>query len=126
MNASKILTEEISAMTVSSLPTRPTAPTALGGRGYSSAEMKSAFDRLPLFIIERYNALIEDIMRVGEDSLAAAIQTSIYEGHTLSNMFSDIKNGSFASYLAVDDRSLTTYLADITVRLEALEGKRNE
>jgi hypothetical protein len=46
---------------ISSLPTRPTAPTAFGGKGYSATEMKEAFDRLPLYVAERLNSLIDDI-----------------------------------------------------------------
>ena len=68
MNATKILNSEIESLKISSLPARPTAPTAFGGKGYTSKEMKEAFDKLPLFIIERFNRLIEDITSKGENS----------------------------------------------------------
>ena len=61
MTTNKITDSEIESLKVGSLPTRPTAPTAFGGRGYTATEMKAAFDKLPLKIIEEFNALIDDI-----------------------------------------------------------------
>ena len=106
MNATRITEEEISALSVASLPTHPTSPTAFGGGGYTAAEMKSAFDRLPLLLAERYNSLLEDAEALGEGSLAASIPTGIAEEHTLADLFSDVKNGNLASYLTVGEESL--------------------
>ena len=61
MNTKKITDSEREALCVASLPTRPTAPTAFGGKGYTASEMKAAFDRLPLRIIEGFNSLVEEI-----------------------------------------------------------------
>ena len=61
MKATKITEAEISDKRVSSLPTRPTAPQTLGGIGYTAKEMKDAFDRLPLYIIEKFNTLIDTL-----------------------------------------------------------------
>ncbi len=61
MNTTKITNSEIDALKVASLPTRPTAPTAFGGKGYTATEMKEAFDKLPLRIIEEFNSLIDEI-----------------------------------------------------------------
>ena len=122
MKTGKILTEEISDLTVGSLPTRPTSPVALGGRGYSPAEMKHAFDRLPLFIVERFNSLIDDIKAVGEDSVAAAIPSGVSEGHSLSDLLGDITGGGFASYLTVLDKTLSVHITEILERLNRLEG----
>ena len=80
MKAKKITEKEIKGLKVASLPTRPTAPASLGGKGYTAKEMKEAFDRLPTYIIERFNLLISDIEAVGEDSLAGAIKTDLMEG----------------------------------------------
>jgi hypothetical protein len=126
MKATKMLTEEVSPLSVSSLPTHPTAPSGLGGRGYTSADMKAAFDKLPLLIIERFNALIDDISSEGEDSLAAAIPTKISDGHTLFDLFCDIQNGNLAAYLVVGDESLTAKLAELEARISALEEGKNE
>ena len=106
MNATRITDEEITALSVASLPTRPTSPAAFGGGGYTAAEMKSAFDRLPLLLAERYNSLLDDAEALGEGSLAASIPTGIAEEHTLADLFSDVKNGNLASYLTVGEESL--------------------
>ena len=107
----KILDGDIADLKVSSLPTRPTAPTAFGGRGFTSTEMKAAFDKLPLHIVQRLNELIEAIGTVGDGSLAAEILTDISEEHTLADLFEDIKNGTAAQYVRVGDVSLEA-LAD--------------
>ena len=124
MKTTKILTEEICDLTVSSLPTRPTSPIALGGRGYSPTEMKQAFDKLPLFIIERFNSLIDDINGEGEEKITDSIPSGISEGHTVEDMLKDITEGSFASYLTVLDKSLSVHIAEILERLNALEGEK--
>ena len=116
---SKILTEDIEALKVSSLPTRPTAPTSFGGKGYTAAQMKAAFDRLPLFIVEKFNSLLEAISGVGDQSITSLIPTGIYEGHTLAELLADIKNGSFSSYLDVYGQTLTE-------RIEHFIGTANE
>lgn len=121
MKATKILESEIKNISVSSLPSRPTAPISQGGRGYSAAEMKAAFDRLPLFIVQRFNSLIDDIESVGEDSLAAAMKTGIKEGQSLRDFLSDVTDGSLAGYLSVGGKSLETALAEIGERLTRLE-----
>ena len=88
MKTTKILTEDISDITVSSLPTRPTSPVALGGRGYSPSEMKAAFDKLPLYVIERFNSLIDDIRGENGGSIADAVKTGITFGSALAMVIS--------------------------------------
>ena len=61
MNTKKITDSEIELLRVGSLPTRPTAPTAFGGKGYTATDMKAAFDKLPIRITEAFNSLIEEI-----------------------------------------------------------------
>lgn len=116
---SKILKEDIEALKVASLPTRPTAPSSFGGRGYSAAEMKAAFDKLPLFIVEKFNLLIDAINGCGSESVTESIPTGIYDGHTLSQLLRDVKNGSFAAYLDVYGKSLVE-------RIEELRGEVNK
>ena len=110
MNATRITKEEIAGLTVASLPTRPTAPTAFGGAGYTSAELKAAFDRLPLLLIDRYNMLVEDAGALGDGSLAAEIPTGIAPEHTLTDLFADVENGNLASYIRVGDESLLSVI----------------
>lgn len=106
MITEKITDEEMSECCVASLPTRPNAPGAFGGRGFSAQDMKEAFDRLPRLIAERLNSLIDDVHSSGEGSVSAAIPTGISDGHTLAQLFSDIISGAFASYLRVGDYTL--------------------
>ena len=107
MNTTKILETEIEDLKISSLPARPTAPSAFGGRGYTAKDMKAAFDRLPLFIIERFNSLLDDVTETGDGSLAADIPTGISDAHTLRDLFSDVLTGAFAAYLSLGDESLS-------------------
>lgn len=117
----KIMTEgEITPLCISSLPTRPTAPLAFGGKGYTAKEMKAAFDKLPLLIAERLNALIDDVL---SGALAESLTVSTEESLTLARLFDDVKDGSLASYLAVGDTSLTGTLTLLSDRIAALEEK---
>lgn len=122
MKAKRICEEEISELKISSLPTRPTAPSSLGGRGFNSRQMKEAFDRLPLLLVERFNLLIEDIEAEGEGCLADAIKTGFYDGHSLNDLFDDFKNGKILTHLQTSEGSLESQLAQIKARLTALEG----
>ena len=84
MNTKKILDSEIEALSVASLPTRPTAPTAFGGSGYTATEMKAAFDRLPLRIIEGFNSLLSEIEN-------GALLELLCEKEPLSTLIADVK-----------------------------------
>ncbi|MBQ8720370.1 MAG: hypothetical protein IJY65_04995 [Clostridia bacterium] len=106
MTTQKFTDSEVNEKRVASLPTRPTAPTSYGGRGFSATEMKAAFDKLPLLIIERFNSLLDDLTASGEGSLVEEILTGIKEGHTLARLFSDVTDGSFAEYLVAGNMTL--------------------
>ena len=123
MKATLIKDSEISELKVSSLPTKPTAPRAMGGMGYGAREMKEAFDRLPLFIVEWLNSLIGDVEAIGEDSLAGAIRTGIKDSHTLCNLFDDVLSGELAAYLTVHGASLATYLAELRSDIDFIKKK---
>ena len=97
MTAKKILEGEIENLKISSLPTRPTAPIAFGGKGYTTKEMKEAFDRLPLLVIERYNSLLNDI-----------------------------SDGSLAEEISVHGTTLSLYLKSLRDDLDALIGRGTE
>ena len=125
MKAKQIQSEDVKDLLVSSLPSRPTAPRALGGMGYGAGEMKAAFDRLPLYLIERYNELIFDIGEVGEDSLAAAIPTGIKDYHTLATLFEDVKSGAFATYLCFLGKSLFEHIKYLYDELEYVKNELN-
>ena len=124
MKTTKITDTEIRELKISSLPSRPTAPTAFGGKGFSAVDMKAAFDRLPLFIISKFNSLIEDISALpsGEDSLLRAIPSGLSEGHTLADMLLDISSGGFASYLSVGEDTLISKLLSLKEAIDEIKG----
>ncbi len=113
MKATKILDGEISELKISSLPSRPTALAAYGGKGYSSIQMKAAFDALPLFIIKRLNLLLDDISAEGADSVAEVIKTGIRENMSLANLCQSISDGSFLSLIPVGGSTLAVYLTQL-------------
>ena len=112
-----ITNQEINQNKVASLPSRPNASVAFGGAGYSSAQLKAAFDRLPLLLAERYNALVGAIQAEGEESLLAQIPTGIPtpEGGTymLGELLTHIKDGTFATYLKVGEGYLDLVLSTL-------------
>lgn len=120
MKVTKITNGDIADKTVASLPTRPTLPSAFGGRGLSASEVKEAFDKLPLYIVEKFNGLIDDIRGENGGSIADAIPTGIQDSHTLLELFEDIKNGSFAAYLAVEGGTLAEYLFKLRADIDAI------
>lgn len=125
MNTYKIIESEIADLKISSLPRRPTAPVAYGGRGYTQDQMKAAFDKLPLLIIERFNSLIDDIEREGEGSVTESIKTGLDENHALKNFFDDVKNGNLASYLVVGDATLIEKIYQLSSELESIKQQLN-
>ena len=122
MTTSKITGSEVQELKISSLPSRPTAPASFGGRGFTARDMKAAFDRLPMLIVERFNQLLDDIEAVGEGSFADAIATGIAQGHTLSTLFEDIGNGNFSGYLTVHGEALNVLLSKMKIHILAAEA----
>ncbi len=120
MNTQPILESEYAPLCIAALPSRPTASSAFGGRGYTATQLKEAFDRLPLLIIHRFNALLSDIGSTGTGSLASEIPTGLESGHTLKNLFEDLKSGTLSTYLDVGGRSLYHLLTEMESTLETL------
>ena len=123
MKTTKITDAEIADIKVSALPTRPTAPAAFGGKGYTASELKAAFDRLPLYIVERFNALIDDINGTGGGDICDAVKTGIKDGHTLKELFSDIENGNLLDYMAGPSGTLAEYLAAIRADINKIAAR---
>ncbi len=123
MQSKIIENEEIEQMKISSLPTRPTASSAFGGKGYTAAQMKAAFDRLPLFIIEKFNTLISDISDSGENSIANDIKTGIRNNHTLKELCEDITDGTLSSYLCVMGEPLGDVILSLKNEIEILKER---
>ena len=84
MNTRKITDSDIASLKISSLPTRPTAPTSFGGKGYTATQMKAAFDQLPLYIITHLNTLIGEI----ENGMIASV---IAKQEPFSTLISDVE-----------------------------------
>ena len=124
MTTKAIQNSEIEDLKISSLPTNPTADPNYGGLGYSASEMKAAFDRLPLFIIDRLNSLIADISSSVESSVSSEIKTGLRDNweHSLKDFFDDVKNGQLASYLAVGEYSLATQISNLKSEIDAIKS----
>ena len=122
MNTKTITPSEIESLRISALPTRPTAPGYFGGRGYTAKDMKNAFDRLPLFIVDRLNSLIEDMGREGEGSLVAHLPTGIAEAPHLSDLLADITSGELTAYLSLGAESLGKRMQRLAENEERVDG----
>ena len=122
MKAKAVTEAEMAPLRVSSLPTRPTAPAAFGGKGYTAKEMKEAFDRLPELAIERINDLIDD---VGSGELAKSLATGITAAPTLANLLSDLESGSLASYMGVFGTTLAAYLSKLREDVDEIKEELN-
>lgn len=123
MKSRKITEADIAEMKISNLPTRPTSPQSFGGKGYTAADMKAAFDKLPLYIVDCFNVLIDDITGENGESVSDAIKTGIHETHTLSDMFSDIISGAFIMYAAGPVGKLGDYLLNLREDIDAIAEK---
>ena len=119
MKTTKITNGDISDKTVSSLPTRPTAPRAFGGIGYTANDMKEAFDRLPLYIIEKFNSLIDDITAEPGNSISDEIKTG-FGGGTLTTFFEDILNGNILKYIGWGEGTLEDFLTKLREDADAI------
>lgn len=123
MKAKKIYNSDVSEILISSLPSRPTAPSSQGGRGYGRREMQEVFDKLPLYIIDRYNELLSDVVDLGENSLAGAIPTGIKDEHTLNSLFEDIASGELATYFGFLGKSLLSHIIGIYAELDEIRSR---
>ena len=97
----KITEKEIKESQVQgNLADRPSQLTAYGGKAMTPDQVKAAYDKLPKLIAQKFNKLIDSIPGatgnyLREDSLAAMMLTGIRSGHTLKNLFEEIKSGAF-------------------------------
>lgn len=106
MSIKRITEEEVRSLWVQRLSDTPNRQGKFGTMGLSAAEMKAAYDALPLRIVEAYNTLV-DVIEGGR--LADYIPSS--EGKTLADLFGDITSGALASLLTVDGERTLSALA---------------
>ena len=118
---SRISEDEIAEMKVSSLPTRPTAPTAFGGRGYTATDMKQAFDKLPLYLVKKYNELIDAITAVADESIIDLIPSGLGDDHMCGDVIRDMRSGALSYYLMVFEKSLAEHIATIGADISAIK-----
>ena len=117
MSITPISQNEINQNKVASLPARPNSSTAFGGAGYSSMQLREAFDKLPLLAVRKLNELLEALSKApGEGSLADEIKTAKCDPqgtpYTLSQLFTHIIDGTLASYLLVGGKPLDIAMAE--------------
>ena len=103
------------------MPNRPSAGKEYGGLGLSAQEVKAAFDKLPMLAIERINSLIDDIQSEEEGMVAESIKTGVKRGHTLSDFFIDLQNGTLASYLIVGSSTLIDKIATLEEEIQKIK-----
>ena len=119
MNTKKITESEIAPLTIASLPTRPTAPTAFGGKGLTSTEMKEAFDRLPMLAITRLNELIDDITT---GQITNAIPVFVSDNiSTLEELIEGIEDGNLAGAIMVLGAPLSTCIGKILLDIDKIK-----
>ncbi len=107
MTIRKISEEEVRAHWIQRLPDAPSRQSRFGASGLSAAEMKAAYDALPLCIVEHFNELVSVIE---EGRLAEWITGA--EGRSLAAFLSDVGSGALADYLTLDgERSLRALAA---------------
>ena len=110
MKSHTITNEEIEALKVASLPNRPTAPEEYGGQGFTAREMKEAFDRLPLYLVDRLNDLIDDIETESSDSILRSVKLGVGNGMTLYDFLLFFETGQILSIIPISEESLSYYL----------------
>ena len=123
MKSQKITDGDINEKKVASLPTRPTAPAAFGGKGYTATELKEAFDSLPLFLVEKYNELIEDICAENGGTITDRVKTGITDTQTLAEFFLDVINGNLITYLAAPSGTVAQYLLELRSDIDKIAEK---
>ena len=106
MSIKKITEEEVRSLWVQRLSDTPNRQGKFGTMGLSAAEMKAAYDALPLRLVEAYNTLVDAI----EGGEVAEFITSP-EGKTLAELLGGVTSGAFAALLTVDGERTLTALA---------------
>ena len=105
----KIISDsEIAQNSVSSLPTRPNAPTSMGGAGLSSPALRARFDALAMLAINKINAILKSLN--GEEDatpFAKYIQTTLENGeggtYTLYDVLEWLQSNDFAEKIILSE-----------------------
>ena len=106
MSIKRITEEEVRSLWVQRLSDTPNRQGKFGTKGLSAAEMKAAYDALPLRLVEAYNTLVDAIEG---GALAEFIRTP--EGKSLTELLGGVTSGELAALLTVDGERTLTALA---------------
>lgn len=93
----KITQQEIAERAVSTMAIRPNDRSSYGAGGMSPAEVRARFDALVLLVIERFNALLDEI---GEGGIGSG-----ESDEAIGKLTRDISSGELAGYMQVYDES---------------------
>ncbi len=106
MSIRKISEGEVREKWVQRLPDTPNRAGRFGAAGLSAAEMKAAYDALPLCIVEHFNELVTIIEegRLSEWIPAAG-------GRSLATLLADVTSGALSDYLTLDGKRSLSALA---------------
>lgn len=109
MTIRTITEEEVRAHWVQRLPDTPNRLGKFGTAGLTAAEMKAAYDALPLLIVRHFNELVT---LIAEGELSEAIPAAA--GRSLAAFFGDVTTGELATYLTADgERTLAALAAEL-------------
>lgn len=106
MNIRSITEEEVRERWVQRLSDTPNRRGRFGTAGMTAAEMKAAYDALPLLIVGRFNALVDAILTGEINAILPAT-----EDESLADLLAGIRSGRFAELLTVDGTRTLTALA---------------
>ena len=113
MKTKTMTKEELTPLSVASLPTNPTAEKR-GEKRYTPEELKAAFDRLPLYVAKRLNSLIDEIE--GE-SFAFSVKLGEED---LGSFYLDTLSGRILDRIPILDTTLTEFLLSMRRDIDTL------
>ena len=109
----KIQESELKTLGISNVSTTPTKRTPYGESGFTAAELKERFDKLPRYLAARLNEIFEG-METGE--LAGGIKLSA-DGGSVKHILNGLFDGSVADKLLIKTPTEEVTLAVAVVKL---------
>ena len=106
MSIKKITEEEVRSLWVQRLSDTPNRQGKFGTMGLSAAEIKAAYDALPLRLVEAYNTLVDVIESGGLSDFILSP-----EGKNLTELLAGVTSGALAALLTVDGERTLAALA---------------
>lgn len=98
----KITNTQIQGLGVQALATRPNDAARYGEGGLSAEQLKRKFDRLPEFIIDKVNELIDILTSSGDKDVRDYIKIGLNDGiNTLADFVCSITDGKLANAISL-------------------------